>query len=79
MQNEHENSLIVPKNLRNAIRQVPRLRAVVHAEAGRIVITFSDGRTHAVELPQCVASEQLIVAAVNWCRRHGARSVEIGA
>ncbi len=79
MQQRIQPGTIAPKDLRDAMQDVPKPRAVVHAEADRIVIEFSDGRVHYVEHARNLATDQLIVAAVHWCKRHGADVVEISS
>jgi hypothetical protein len=66
-----------PNGLREAMQKLRRRRAVIRSEANRIVIEFSDGHVHLLEYAQYLARDQLIVAAVHWCRRHGVDVVEI--
>ena len=78
MRQDYETSRDRAGHLRDAMRTTPRVRAVVHSELHHIVIEFSDGRTHSIPLAQCIAADQLLAAAVSWCRRHGADVVEFG-
>ena len=79
MQQRIEPAATGPNGLRKAMQRAPRLRAVIRTEADRIVIEFSDGRAHFLEHARDLATDQLIVAAVHWCKRHGANVVEISS
>ncbi len=79
MRADYESSRYDAGRLRDVMRRAPELRAVIRVEPGQIVIDFSDGRTHRIPHAHYVAADQLLRAAAEWCRRHGADAVEIGA
>ena len=78
MRQDWESSRLDAGRLRDVMGRAPELRAVIRAEPGQIVIEFSDGRTHRIPHARCIAADQLLGAAAQWCRRHGADVVEIG-
>jgi hypothetical protein len=79
MYHEHEPSPIDVSPLHRAMRRAYRADAVIRTEPDRIVIEFSDGRTHRIPRAHDIAADQLLAAAVHWCRRHGADVVDIRA
>jgi hypothetical protein len=79
MRADYESSLHETGRLRDVMRRAPALRAVIRVEPGQIVIDFSDGRMHRIPHAHYIAADQLLRAAAQWCRRHGADTVEIGA
>lgn len=66
-----------PQGLRNALRSLPRLSAVVRCEGHGIVIELSDGRVCTLARELCRSKDQTVAAAVQWARRHGAAAVEV--
>ncbi len=79
MQEINESETSGSTGLRHAMRTALRPSAVIVAEADRIAISFSDGRVHVLELARYLSKDQVIVAAVHWCKRHGADTIEIGS
>lgn len=78
MRHEYQTPKERTGRLREAMRRAHEVRAVIRAEAGQIVIEFSDGRTHRIPHAHYIAADQLLCAAAHWCRRHGADIVAVG-
>jgi hypothetical protein len=65
------------QRLRNAMRSVAGLRAVIRQTARGWVIELSDGRRCAFGRELRRSEDELLAAAVQWARRHGAASIDI--
>ena len=67
------------RDFHEAMRNAPRLTAVVRDLAHGVVVELSDGRqcclTHEVSPVRSVS----IAAAVEWAKRHGAMDVKVHA
>lgn len=63
--------------LRNAMRSVGGINAVIRQTESGWIIELSDGRCCAFGRDLCRSEDVLMAAAVQWARRHGATSIEI--